>query len=434
MQGLVINPVNSFSVVLPHGRIRGRINSCGTQKLDMPGLALDSMVSNRNESCRERDLSRALNTFSKKTQTLYQSLNSFEFLTGDIPCLFRTALVSDSDKLSAQATSDAIPANYMVDIDRLSSVQTNRSKTLVSDETTDLDEGAYTFTLTVGDTTCSLGISVDKSGLHPDTNKDVLRNLAQEIGKADDNIEAFVTETERKVYSTLSDNMSEKVAYLTIRNKNAGDSEPFSLTDDTGAIIDTLNINYIAGSGQASQYQLDSIPHTSTANTISVDNNHVTITLLDTTDGPVIIGIEQGLKPAQKKLTALISSYNEYAGWLGRNSRYVTPSVKTNLIKEIDLISRDLAAIGLQFNANGKLNITNEFGSVLQREIGTVRETLTGETGFFTKIEAGLSEILENGAQAYGLNQSQPFTYNRQGVIDTLFANFKGISEVGLYA
>jgi len=58
------------------------------------------------------------------------------------------------------------------------------------------------------------------------------------------------------------------------------------------------------------------------------------------------------------------------------------------------------------------VNITDKFSTALQSDIGKVRETLTGEDGFFTKVESKLAGTLENGVQAYGLYQSQSSIYN----------------------
>ncbi len=404
------------------------------QRLGMTDLAMGGMISIRSGYSKARALGDALNTFSDKTRELHQSLDSFEFPAGNLSSLFRTASVSDSSKASAQATSGATATNYLVEIDRLAAAQTNRSKTLVSAETTDLDEGSYTFTLTVGDTTHSLGISVEKSSLHPDTNKDVLKMLALEIGSADDTIEAFVTETDRKVYSTLSNNMSEEVAYLTIRNKNSGDATHFSLSDITGTIIETLNVNHIAQGGQTSQYYLNNTLGNTATNTVKADNNRLTISFLDTASYPVTITVEEGLEPVREKLIDLIAAYDTYVGMLSENSRYISSAVKNGIVKEIDAISRDLASIGLQFDSNkGKVYITEEFSASLQRDIGEVRETLTGEDGFFTKVSARLAEVLENGVQSYGLDQSVSTVYNQRGIGRALFSSLKGGNALSLY-
>lgn len=419
--------------MLPRGHARGNPDFSPSQTLEITDLTLGGMSDSRNDDCKELALNDALATFSKKTTALYRSLSSFDFPAGNLSRLFRTAVVSDPNKVNAQTTTGATVTNYLVDTDHLASAQSNRSQVLVVTDTTDLDEGTYTFTLTVGDDSYSLGITVDKSGLHPDTNKDVLEKLAREIGAANDDIEAYVTEIDRKIYSTLSDNMYEKVAYLTVRSKSSGDSIHFSLTDDTGSIIDTLDINHIAQGGQTCKYYLDSIPSTGATNTVSADNNHLTMSLLDVTSDPVTITVKEGLEPVQEKLTDLISEYNDYVNWLDQNSNYISPAVKTGIVGEIDSISRDLSSIGLRFGENGRVNITDDFNTTLQSDIGTVRETVSGEHGLFAKVAAKLAKILENGTDEYGLNQSQPAIYNQDGIGDTLFMISRKTGELSLY-
>lgn len=86
-------------------------------------VALEGMFRNRNEYSKERSLNNAITTFANKTWTFYQSLNSFDFPSGYLPHHFRTASVSDSNKIAAQATSGARIADYQVKIDRLATVQ-----------------------------------------------------------------------------------------------------------------------------------------------------------------------------------------------------------------------------------------------------------------------------------------------------------------------
>lgn len=413
------------------------LSSKYTRDINQVSVALEGMFRNRNEHSKERSLNNALTTFADKTRTFYQSLNSFDFPSGYTPNHFRTASVSDSNKIAAQATSGAKIADYQVKIDRLATTQIKRSNVLVSDETTDFSEGTYAFTLTVNGTDYSLNIDIDKSGSNPDTNKDVLRKLAWAIGHGDDSIEAFVTETERKGYITMPDSSikevpHEKVSYLTVRNASAGGTT-FSLSDDTGTMIETLNINNSSQRDQAGEYYLDNALSTTNTNTVTADNGHLTMTFLDTTEVPVNVTVKGGLKPVQEKLYDMVSTYNSYISWLDQNSRYINSTVKTGIMEEIKPISRNLREIGLEYNTGGTVSITNKFNPALQSSMRTVKETLTGTNGFFTKVEAKLAEMSRNGVQKYGLVQDGSI-YGQQGVVTSLFANYKGTSGLDLYA
>jgi len=420
--------------MLPYRNTRVGIKSAVKPRSTAKKLALENYVSSRKASSNARALSDAVNTFSNLTGDLHQSLNSFEFFSGTVSRYTRTASASDSEKVSARAAPGATVENYFVEVDQLAAAQTNRSEVLVSDETTDLDEGTYIFTLTVDDSDYSFSVTIDKTGSSPDTNKDVLRKLAWAIGNADESIEAAVTETERKVYSTLSDGMTEEVSYLTIRSSNSGDSTSFSLSDDTGTMVDTLKLDQKVQSGMTGQYLFNGTASSTTSNTVSLDSDRLTLTFLDTTADPILVRVQEGLTPLEEKLGDLISSYNSYISWLDQNSRYITSGVKAGIIKEIEPISDDLKAIGLQFDANGKLNSTDKFSSTLLANIGNVRETLTGDDGFFTKVETKPAAVLENGAGAYSLDQDHYTVYSRRGIADVIFSRTKRSNELSLYA
>jgi len=270
-----------------------------------PGLSADEMAAqsaaniaeHRRGSFTEEALRTAFLDFEDRTQKLYRALGPFEFPEGNLSNHYRMAFVSDSERLLAAAELDATPTNYLVDIDRIATAQTYRSKLLRSDETSAWDEGSYPFTLTVGDETYNLSVGVKRSGLHPDTNKDILRRLARVISAADDSIEAFVTETSRKVYSTLSAGLKEDVVYLTIRSKNSGDAVSFSLEDSSGEIVSALHLAHLVEGGTSLAYRINSIPSTSQTNQVSLDDSRLNLTFLETTSTFLETTVWPGLDP-----------------------------------------------------------------------------------------------------------------------------------------
>ena len=271
-----INSLNTHLLGLSYQVPSAYTSSSIGQDGDPKSRAVEIITSRQDTAPSGEDLETALSTFSGKTFSLYDSFHSFQFPEGDLPSHYRSASVSDPEKMRAQAALDATPTNYLVDIDRLATAQTHRSRVLLSEEVTSLAEGIYTFTLTAGDTTHSLDVKINKTGLEPDTHKDVLKKLGRRISQADDSLEAFVVELPRKVYSTLSDNLTEKVVYLTVRNKDTGDSTYFSLEDDSGTIVDTLDLDHLAESGQPAQYHLNSFLSGAEGNTAVTDNGKLT--------------------------------------------------------------------------------------------------------------------------------------------------------------
>ncbi len=434
---LNINSAGGFVVTLPHGYVRSKTSSSTSPAGQSSGLTdrvLYGAISQYSEASQELASNNALYTAYNKTRKLHQSLSSFQFPAGNLPGLFRTASVSDSNKATAQASSGATSARYLVGIDRLASAKTNRSKTLVSTETTELADGTYSFTLTVGDNSYSLSVEVTKNGLQTDNNKDVLEKLASEIRTADENIEASVTETERKAYSLLSDDVTEKVVYLTVRSKSTGDSDSFSFSDDTDDIINTLDVNRVSFGGLTSQYDVNGVANTGTTNTASVDNDKLTISFFETTANPTTVTVKEGLKPVEEKLIDLIALYNDYISWLNQNTRYIRSEVRNGIVKEIDSISRDLKSVGIQADTDGTVNLTEEFATSLRGNIGGVREALTGENGLFTKVSEKLTKILENGVQAYAESPGSSSTYSPESVAGIFSTNMQRSNLISLYA
>ncbi|MCX5909569.1 MAG: hypothetical protein NTY64_20960, partial [Deltaproteobacteria bacterium] len=71
------------------------------------------------------------------------------------------------------------------------------------------------------------------------------------------------------------------------------------------------------------------------------------------------------------------------------------------LLEVIKDISIDMKAIGLGFSPEGKIAVGEEFDKALNQNIAEVRDALTGEEGFLTKISTALEDILRNGAGGY---------------------------------
>ena len=397
-----VNSLNTYLLGLSYRIPSAYASSPTGQDGDSRSQAVENVTSRQYTAPSEEDLEAVLSTFSGKTLSLYESFHSFQFPEDDLPSHYRTASVSDPEKTRAQAALDATLTNYLVDIDRLATAQTHRSRLLLSEEVTDLAEGTYTFTLTVGDTTHSLDVNINKTGLHPDTHKDVLKKLGRRISQADDSLEAFVVEFPRKVYSTLSDHLTEKVSYLTVRNKNAGDSTYFSLEDDSATIIDTLDLDHLAQSGQPAQYRLNSFLSGAEGNTALTDNGRLTFEFLDVTRDPVTVAVRAGLSPVREKIVDLILAFNGYLSWLDEKSFYFKPSLKTGILEEMDSAQRTLESIGLRYDENGMIYATDRFDGTLLSDRSQIRDALTGEKGFFTLMAQKLEEIMDNGIQNYG--------------------------------
>jgi flagellar capping protein FliD len=355
-------------------------------------------------------LAQTLASLSRRTTDLSQALGLFSFPGGAHPAFFKSASVSDPSRATAGASGTAGIAAYRLGIDRLATAGTLQSSVLVRDATTGLAHGAHTFNLIVDDTTATLSISVDKNGATPDTNADVLRLIARAVESADSSLAAEVGEGRRKVYSTLSDSLYEDTVQLRIRSRDTGAAAGFSLEDaGEGTIISDLQLDRIAVPAAAAQYSLNSMPASSDANTVTADAGNLTIGLLAPTGStPVTIRVAEGIAPLQQNITDLVAAYNDYVQFLDRNSRFLNPALKNNLVRDLSAISRDLQAIGLELTGSGTIDVTDRFEKALRTDSSAVRSALTGTDGLFTKVNQHLSSVLANGARSYARTDLPP--------------------------
>jgi len=405
-----IDSTNGTLVVTPQGYARSGGLSGGLSirekvRPSIPAFQQKTSVGTRPETYTSRD--NLIDELETKTKNLRKSLAKFEFPSGNNPRDFRTAVVSDPDKASAQAESKATIATYTLNINRLAAPKKIQSTVLVSNDITKLEEGTHTFTLEVGDKTYSLSISVDKSGSDPDTNRDVLNKIANAVSGANSDIEAFVKQAKRKVYSATSDMTRVKVSQLRINATEITEGNGFSIREDDGSIIESLKLDQIAQASQLSKYTLDTVTAETDSNSFSTDNGRLAIELLNSTSSPVTIKVEEGIKPLKKKIEGLIEEYNSYVSWLDKNSQNLDTSIKKDVVEEGEAIKLDLNSIGLTLNDDGTVKVSSRLKTELGSDADTVRTVLTGSDGFFTRVAEKLTTVLSIDAEEYVSDPNQ---------------------------
>jgi hypothetical protein len=359
----------------------------------------------------EAGLNRVLAQFTRTTTELRQALAGFSIPAQTSGSRVRTVDVSDPRKASAAAEPEAEVTAYSLEIDRLDCPKTLSSRVLASESPTELAEGTHAFTLTVGDTAYGLSITVSTSGSSPDTNRDVLENIAWAIASADSSIEAVVTEGTRPVYSSLSGNPSENVSRLVITAQDSDDTVDFSLSDSSpSSIITDLGLDRITTPPSRAHYALDGLPLQAEANTVLADQGRLMITLLETTVDRIALRVQAGAEPLYNTAVDLISQYNDYLGWLEQENR-INPVVKNDLARAAAAHARDIAPIGLKVNDQGMIETTDLFKDSFTTQLPLVQNLLTGPEGLLTALAARLDTILANGAQAYAALGTQPQQY-----------------------
>jgi len=407
---ITIDPTGRYVIVTEHGYSPGRGVTTTRAKAATGSPYINSIPTTPPSDTLGLTLAQTLSILSRKTTALSQAIGLFIFPEGTNPSFFKSVSVSDPSKATATASGSAADAVYRLGIDRLATAKTFQSSVLAKNATTALADGTHTFNLTVDDTTSNLSISVDKSGAAPDTNADVLRQIARAVESADSSLEADVIEGRRQVYSTLSDHLYEDTVQLRIRARDTGAAVGFSLADTgSGTIIRDLQLDRIALPAAAAQYSLNNISASSESNTITADAGNLTIALLAPTGSSrAAVRVEEGLAPLQKNINTLISAYNDYVEWLDQNSRFLNPTLKNDLLREVSAIQRDLQSIGLELTESGTINATDRFEDALRTNISMVRSTLTGTDGLFTKISKQLNTVLANNARSYARTDLPP--------------------------
>ena len=349
---------------------------------------------------------KALDEMVEKVTELSELIDAFVFPEGTDPKLFRTATLSENGEVSAETESGAEIKTYYLDIDSIAKTKTFKSKVLSSNEETALSSGVHTFEIDKNGTVQSLDIDVDRSVADSDSNRDVFIKIALAINEADSDLEAEVVETERKIYSTLSDNLYEEASYLKVSTRETGDSIDFILQDDNETIVNDLRLNQNIQAGSKASYVLNKVAVESDTNSVTADNGKLELELLDVTDDTVTIAVENGAAPVLNQITSLISSHNDYVNFLDKNDKQIDSSIKYGIERDLNEIKSELSQVGLSLNSSGTIDINNRFDKEFEDNTDFVRQTLTGTEGLFPVIYEGLEVVSTNDTSNYAADSS----------------------------
>ncbi len=349
---------------------------------------------------------KALNELTEKVTELSELIDFFEFPEGREPKLFRTAAISETDKVSADTEPGAEIKSYDLDIDSIAKAKTFKSRVLSSNEETDLSSGTHTFEIDKNGTVQSVDIEVDRSASDPDSNRDVFNKLVMAINEADSDLEAEIVDTEKKVYSSLSDNLYEEASYLKVSTRETGDSIDFILQDSSGTIINDLRLDQNIQAGSTASYVLNKVAAESESNSVTADNGKLKLELLDETDDTVTIEVKNGSETALNQIAAIISSHNDYINFLDTNDKYIDSTIKNSIVRDLNEIKSGLSQSGLKLNSGGTIEITNSFEKEFTDNTDTVRETLEGTDGLLPLLSEGLEVVSKNDSSDYAADRS----------------------------
>ena len=125
-----LDPVTSmYRLGFPYGYLR-------TGKTSSRKSGTTVVVSFTPEGTNKLLQAKALNELADKVTKLSELIDSFAFPEGNDPKLFRTATVSETDKVSVEAAPGAGIKTHELDIDSIAKSKTFKSKVLSSNEET----------------------------------------------------------------------------------------------------------------------------------------------------------------------------------------------------------------------------------------------------------------------------------------------------------
>ncbi len=407
-----------------------------------------------------------LATFKSRLQKFQYSLSSNSFLADAFSWRIKTAGVADRNRLLVKASTSAAETDYSVKIDRLADSRKAVSKRINSNDVTEFDSGTYSFDLTIGETTYSLDVEIDKTVTNPDTNKDVWRKIQAAIDGKDVSIEAFINEKKVKDYSQYTANSFKRVSSLTVQNKSTGTESNFTLQDTSGDLIDKLGLDKIRSSGSTSQYAVNAESGSTNSNSVALNNDLQAQFFSTTNEKPLNLRVRGAKADLEKALINTIADYNDLMEWLDDKRRFISSTVKNDIFQKIgssilnrnnlqnkeglavtqgnlsstlqvtnrESTERELAEIGLQLTNDGRLNINDDFAAALQKDLKAVHGVLAGDDGFFSKVGQAVADILNQSGEKYILQQSNFLAYNSNGT-QTKDIYLRGSSQlVNLYA
>ncbi len=309
----------------------------------------------------------------------------------------RTVISSAPDKIQAEALDRAPTGLHHVEVSNLSYPQTNVSVKLITTEPVSLEAGEYVFSLTVGDETSSVDVTVVKTGYGADTNLDFLAKVGREIMKADDRLTALLSVTTEPD----TDDVLQDWVTLTICSSEIGPDTKFYMNDTTGNLVETLGLNQQTISAWPAKVVYDHLAHESNTNVLEISNDQLTLRLLNPTTSTETIVVEKELEALPEQSRNLVKQYNELIQFLKNQEENIKPIILTRLRNNQESLVTELRQIGLISVEDGQIKLTDQFFEMLAAKPEKVRETLLGPDGFFSGAGEILADLLEGDVRHY---------------------------------
>lgn len=262
---------------------------------------------------------------------------------------------------SANASDSSIASettpSFQIEVQSLATPQTNLGIYLKSDEEVALDNGSYSFDLTVN----GQGYEFQYAVQEDDTNIDLQNRIARLINNSKVGLNATVLEDE-------AGNSSLQVASNMTGYRLGQTEQTFSITDDTtsklSGTVSYLGLDYMATPASNAHFTVNGEEGFSSSNKFLLENEfEITLTGISSSAGEsTTIGTKPDTQAVTQNITNLIQGYNQFIQSM--DSYQVSQSKSRNLSQEMvdiaDYYKEDMTSLGITMNEEGQLSVDSD--------------------------------------------------------------------------
>lgn len=430
-------------LVTPQGRFAApqMPTADGPDLMSPMGLYMDSRDSEVRLKLRQAEQDQAVRQIEARINSLARKIEHLPIPESDLVSRVKTALSPKPDAFSAVAAEDATaPATHTMEVQ-----WTSRGAQMLSNfanpvaEVTAAD-GDHTFTLTIDDDEYEIMVEVDNGGSPDawetflglsegatDTNEELLKRMAIAISGIDERVGAEVEYVERDAYDpTPRTRPMNRMARLKVYSTVEGTGPDIRLSDEDGTLITGYGLDKQLPPRTAS-VRTEGVLHALDDDTVHLDNGQVTGTALSNTVGPMDLTVAAGGKPITEALIEVVADYNNLVGYINSKSDLLRPSLLDRITRPTEQLAGDLASLGFEPTASGRLGMSLDLATRVTSDFGRVREVMFSEDGWVSMLSSKLGQIQTSGVDAFTVELGVPPALSQhqqvRAMMDNITAN-----------
>lgn len=414
------------------------------------------------------DLSALVSSLNSTLDGFKETLAASSFFSRNFSWLTMTAKTSNPGVAKPIAREDAEANVWILETDTLARTRTHTSVVMASGDRSEFTTAAYGFDLTVNGTVYPVSYGVVNEDTAPLTNHAMLRDLATAVNGSGAGVNASVGQAYRVVPESYYGDAAglEHYVHLDVAAEKSGSGQTFSFRDTSGELISALGLGRTRTFGRDSEYRVDGEPFEFYSTIVNIGGTAVQAYLTGQSgvagavagadrNGLARIETRPGFEAAAGHVVSVIGAYNDMISWIDENEYFISKSLKTELFSSFDAdipgtrtveFSRNmdktfavvkgevkiyedsgisprltntgnqtlrsrLEAIGLSLKTDGTLDIGSGFEAGFRSNFRHIHDTLSGDTGFFTRINEALDKIRASDDDRYVYTANHVLVY-----------------------